>query len=238
MSNAWDLEIHPGLECGWSLDSGFSCNAAWEFGFQLVSSVEPTNLGVNFKKYSKIKSHINIFNISSMFITWCLTSSLFHWSNCVRSGFFRFQKYLSKHGSEHIDLAFTLLGTNISHLWKGKMGKIIFPAIFEGDMLVPWRVPSNKMETWQRRHLPEVPELAPPLALSLQELRSHPWAHLGFHPHCCPFPKPKHNAVGGSEIPNNHLECIPNPVNNGRNYQPQLVSRISEPSTVSPGELG
>ena len=25
------------------------------------------------------------------------------------------------------------------------------------------------------------------------------------------------------EIPNNHLECIPNPVNNGRNYQPQLV---------------
>ena len=26
--------------------------------------------------------------------------------------------------------------------------------------------------------------------------------------------------------------CIPNPVNNGINYQPQLVSRISEPSTV------
>ena len=50
---------------------------------QLASSVEPTNLGVKLKK-----SHINIFTISSMFITWCLTSSLFHWSNCVTSVFF------------------------------------------------------------------------------------------------------------------------------------------------------
>ena len=31
----------------------------------------------------------------------------------------------------------TLLGTNISHVWKRK---IIVPATFEGDMLVPWRV--------------------------------------------------------------------------------------------------
>ncbi len=29
-----------------------------------------------------------------------------------------------------------------------------------------------------------------------------------------------------------HLECIKPVVNNGINYQPQLVSRISEPSTV------
>ena len=36
------------------------------------------------------------------------------------------------------------------------------------------------------------------------------------------------------EILNNHLGCIPNLVKNGRNYQPPLVSRISEPSTVWP----
>ena len=34
---------------------------------------------------------------------------------------------------------YTLLGTNISHLWKRN---IIFPATFKGDMLVPWRVVS------------------------------------------------------------------------------------------------
>ena len=36
------------------------------------------------------------------------------------------------------------------------------------------------------------------------------------------------------EIPNNHLAlaCNKNPANNGMNYQPQVVSRISEPSTV------
>ena len=42
-----------------------------------------------------------------------------------------------------------------------------------------------------------------------------------------------HTTVDGSEIPNNHLGCIPIPVNDGINYQPHLVSRISEPSTVS-----
>ena len=36
--------------------------------------------------------------------------------------------------------------------------------------------------------------------------------------------------------PNNHLRCM-KPVNNGINYQPQLVSRISEPSTVWHGPL-
>ena len=39
------------------------------------------------------------------------------------------------------------------------------------------------------------------------------------------------DTVGGSEIPNNHLGCIKPVVNHGINYQPQLVSRISEPST-------
>ena len=34
------------------------------------------------------------------------------------------------------------------------------------------------------------------------------------------------DTVGGSEIPNNHLGCKKN-VNTGRNYQPQLVGRIS-----------
>ena len=38
--------------------------------------------------------------------------------------------------------------------------------------------------------------------------------------------------VDGSEIPKNHLGCIEPVVYNGINYQPQLVSRISEPSTV------
>ena len=33
--------------------------------------------------------------------------------------------------------------------------------------------------------------------------------------------------VDGSEIPNNHLGCIKNPVNNGINYQPQLVQDFS-----------
>ena len=44
----------------------------------------------------------------------------------------------------------------------------------------------------------------------------------------------RRNTVDGSEIPNNHLRCIINPVNIGTiTYQPQLVSwsRISEPST-------
>ena len=41
------------------------------------------------------------------------------------------------------------------------------------------------------------------------------------------------NTVDGSEIPNNHLVCKKkNVVNNGRNYQHQLFSLISEPSTV------
>ena len=40
-------------------------------------------------------------------------------------------------------------------------------------------------------------------------------------------------AVDGSEIPNNHLGSKQKHVNNGINYQPQLVRRISEPSTVS-----
>ena len=38
-------------------------------------------------------------------------------------------------------LGYTLLGTNISHLWESK---IIFPATFEGGMLVPCRV----VESW------------------------------------------------------------------------------------------
>ena len=38
--------------------------------------------------------------------------------------------------------------------------------------------------------------------------------------------------VDGSEIPNNHLGCNKSLVNTRINYQPQLVSRISEPSTV------
>ena len=36
-----------------------------------------------------------------------------------------------------------------------------------------------------------------------------------------------------SEIPNNQLGCIKPNVNNGIKYQPQLVSWISEPSTVA-----
>ena len=40
------------------------------------------------------------------------------------------------------------------------------------------------------------------------------------------FPKPWMILLM-EEIPNNHLGCIPNPVNNGINCQPQLVSRIS-----------
>ena len=38
--------------------------------------------------------------------------------------------------------------------------------------------------------------------------------------------------VDGSEIPNNHHGIYKTVVNNGINYQPELVSRISEPSTV------
>jgi len=34
------------------------------------------------------------------------------------------------------------------------------------------------------------------------------------------------------EIPNNHLACNKHPAKNGMNYQPQVVSRISEPSTI------
>ena len=42
------------------------------------------------------------------------------------------------------------------------------------------------------------------------------------------------DTVGGSEIRReNHLGSQ-NPVNTGINYQPELVSRISEPSTVAP----
>ena len=37
--------------------------------------------------------------------------------------------------------------------------------------------------------------------------------------------------VDGSEIPHHQKKCMM-PVNSGINYQPQLVSRISEPSTV------
>ena len=44
------------------------------------------------------------------------------------------------------------------------------------------------------------------------------------------------NTVDGSENPNNHLGCR-NPVYNEKNYQPQLVSQISESSTVSTGCL-
>ena len=42
------------------------------------------------------------------------------------------------------------------------------------------------------------------------------------------------NAVDGSEILDNHsLDGDKTPVHNGMNYQAQVVSRISEPSTVS-----
>ena len=44
------------------------------------------------------------------------------------------------------------------------------------------------------------------------------------------------DTVDGSEIPNNHRGCMNPWWSNGINYQPQLVSRISEPSTV--GWLG
>ena len=41
------------------------------------------------------------------------------------------------------------------------------------------------------------------------------------------------DTVDGSEIPNNHLGCIPNPINNGDfHYQPQLVFAGVQPSTV------
>ena len=48
----------------------------------------------------------------------------------------------TRFGSDKIDCKnmihrHILLGTNISHLWKRK---IIFPATFNRDMLVPWRV--------------------------------------------------------------------------------------------------
>ena len=57
-------------------------------------------------------------------------------------------RYLGATGSTSLNLAqedfrtffipmVTLQGTNISHLWKRK---IIFPATFKGDVLVPWRV--------------------------------------------------------------------------------------------------
>ena len=36
------------------------------------------------------------------------------------------------------------------------------------------------------------------------------------------------------EIPNNHLECIKPPVDNGINYQPQLVSQISSINSIKP----
>ena len=39
--------------------------------------------------------------------------------------------------------------------------------------------------------------------------------------------------VDGSEIPNNHLGCIKPVVNNGINYQPQLVSRISSINSIN-----
>ena len=43
--------------------------------------------------------------------------------------------------------------------------------------------------------------------------------------------------VDGSEIPKNHLGCKkPGPVNNGINYQHQLVSRISSINSI--GLLG
>ena len=42
--------------------------------------------------------------------------------------------------------------------------------------------------------------------------------------------------VDGSEIPHHQKKCM-KPVNSGINYQPQLVSRISEPSTVWHGPL-
>ena len=42
-------------------------------------------------------------------------------------------------------------------------------------------------------------------------------------------PESKGTTVDGSEIPNNHLGWWQNPLNNGINYQPQLISRISEP---------
>ena len=41
-----------------------------------------------------------------------------------------------------------------------------------------------------------------------------------------------HDKVDGSEIPNNHLGCFWNPVNNVINYQPQLVLAGFLPSTV------
>ena len=47
------------------------------------------------------------------------------------------------------------------------------------------------------------------------------------------FGSPKlDDTVDGAEIPNNHLLDVYNPINNGKDYQPQLGCRISEPSTV------
>ena len=44
--------------------------------------------------------------------------------------------------------------------------------------------------------------------------------------------KKYNNTVDGRNPKANHLTCMKRVVNNGINYQPQLVSRISEPSTV------
>ena len=60
-----------------------------------------------------------------------VTSHGFH--SCFRTRSHRFMPGLCLFQKKH----YTLLGTNISHLWKRK---IIFPATSKGDMLVPWKV--------------------------------------------------------------------------------------------------
>ncbi len=42
----------------------------------------------------------------------------------------------------------------------------------------------------------------------------------------------QHTVDGTNPIPNHRLDVFKTPINNEINYQPQLVSRISEPSTV------
>ena len=42
------------------------------------------------------------------------------------------------------------------------------------------------------------------------------------------------HTVDGSEIPNNHLGCVKPVINDGINYQPQLVSRISDIGSLRP----
>ena len=169
MFNAWDPEKHMINYTPWfgvRLDSGqlISWNAASSsihLSIQPAASVEPTKLGVN----SNESFHMTIFTISSMFITRCLTSSLFHWSISpsrrtsfqplfpwITSCFFECT-HTFQNTNEHVDLAFTLQQNR-------DLSKTTFPNYLVEGMSVCSNLSS------------------PPLALSLRELRSRPWAEL------------------------------------------------------------